>query len=91
VAYYAKWDQSGDYSSNSAVMPDFCSDHCYSILETNFRSLRENLYTQTILDYNNAEYESIKTHLDLIKWHERLDDLNEMLSTTLLMMEFHFA
>jgi hypothetical protein len=62
---------------NSAVMPDFCSDHCYSILEINFRSLRENSYTKTILDYNNADYESIKTHLDLIKWHERLDNLND--------------
>jgi len=58
-------------------MPDFCSDHCYSILEINFRSLRENSYTKTILDYNNADYESIKTHLDLIKWHERLDNLND--------------
>ena len=62
---------------NSAVMPDFCSDHCYLILEIKFRSLRENSYTKTILDYNNADYEYIKTHLDLIKWHERLDNLND--------------
>ena len=62
---------------NSAVMPDFCSDHCYSIPEINFRSLRENSYIKTILDYNNAAYESIKTYLDLIKWHERLDNLND--------------
>jgi hypothetical protein len=53
------------------------SMYCYSILEINFRSLRENSYTKTILDYNNADYESIKTHLDLIKWHERLDNIND--------------
>ena len=36
------------------------------------------IHTQkTNLDNNNADYESIKTHLDLIKWHERLDNIND--------------
>ena len=34
------------FVSNIAVMPDFYSDHCYSILEINLRSLRENSYTK---------------------------------------------
>ena len=34
------------FVSSIAVMPDFYSDHCYSILEINLRSLRENSYTK---------------------------------------------
>ena len=38
----------------SYVLPNFCSDHCPSIIEINFSVTREKSYLKTIWDYDNA-------------------------------------
>lgn len=65
-----------DILRNTTVLPDFCSDHCPSVIEFNFRSLREKSYTKTIWDFKNADYQSIRNQLDLFDWNNKISDIN---------------
>ena len=63
-----------DIVRDSYVLPNFCSDHCPSIIEINFSVTREKSYLKTIWDYDNANYIAINQHLQNTDWDMKFGD-----------------
>lgn len=66
-----------DILRHSLVLPSFCSDHCPSIIEINFSVLREKSYKKTIWDFDNGNFEQIRSYLNDIDWNTRLSNIND--------------
>jgi hypothetical protein len=64
-----------DIVRDSYVLPNFCSDHCPSIIEIIFSVTREKSYFKTIWDYyDNANYIAINQHLQNTDWDMQFGD-----------------
>lgn len=67
-----------DIVRDSFVLPNFCSDHCPSVVELNFTTPRQKAYVKTVWDFDHAKYDAIKNHLLDIDWDGRLSSSNDV-------------
>ena len=67
-----------DIVRDSFVLPNFCSDHCPSVVELNFTTPRQKTYVKTVWDFDHANYDAIENHLQDIDWDGRLSSSNDV-------------
>ena len=63
---------------DSYVLPNFCSDHCPSVIEINFTVPREKCYIKQIWDFENTNYNVVNQRLQDIDWESKLNNENDV-------------